>query len=194
MTALPGVAIVVLALSLGLDALSVAIGLGLRGVSGWAKVRVGVAFAGFQVGMPVVGILAGRLFSAQFQDLVAYGGFALLLGLGLHMLWESRDAGGHGDEKVGANLGPDPTKGWRLIVASLSVSLDALGAGFSLAVAGLPVVPALLAIGLAAFVMTFAGLQFGYLLGRRIEHRSEQAAGVLLVFLGCAFALRRWLG
>ena len=59
MDAAGSVAILVLALSLGLDALSVAIGIGLKGVSGGAKIRVGLAFAAFQVVMPVVGLLAG---------------------------------------------------------------------------------------------------------------------------------------
>ena len=195
MDAAGSVAILVLALSLGLDALSVAIGIGLKGISGGAKIRVGLAFAAFQVGMPVVGLLAGRLLSQRFQDVVAYGGFALLIGLGLHMLWESRSEG-EGVNAMGDVMaaGPDLTRGWRLIVASVSVSLDALGAGFSLVAVGLPVIPALVAIGLAAFLLTFAGLQFGRLLGHRIEHRSGQAAGGLLILLGLAFAARRVIG
>lgn len=193
-----------LALSLGLDALSVAIGIGLKGISPGAKLRVGLAFAGFQVLMPLIGLLAGSLLSQRLEDVVAYGGFALLIGLGLHMLWESREAGPGiagvdeparmGDNHEPGGPSPDLTGGWRLILAAISVSLDALGAGFSLVATGLPIIPALAAIGVAAFLMTFAGLQFGRLLGRKVEHRSEQAAGALLVLLGIGFAARRLLG
>ena len=53
-------ALLLLAVALGLDNLAAAIGIGVGGVSGTHRVRVAVVFGLFEAGMPVLGLVLGH--------------------------------------------------------------------------------------------------------------------------------------
>src|SRR6476469_2150583 len=119
------IATLLLFLSLGLDTLAVALGLGLGGLPRARWLRVGVVFALFEGGMPVVGLLLGDQLSAAVGDLAAYGAALLLVGVGLLAIREALSA----DEDD--ELETERVEGRRLLLTGLTVSLDELAVGFS---------------------------------------------------------------
>jgi putative Mn2+ efflux pump MntP len=85
----------------------------------------------------------------------------------------------------------DMSKGWGLLIASLSISLDSLGIGFSILYIGVPLVLSLGIIFVVSICATVLGLTTGRILGRRVEEGAELWAGIVLVLTGVGFILAK---
>lgn len=178
--------VLVIAVSLGLDVFAVSVGVGVRGAAPATKVRIGAAFAAAEVSMNLVGAGLGMLAGHAVGDVAGYFGFGALVVLGAYMIFESF-------REAAARRPIDMSRGWGLLLASLSISLDSLGIGFSILYIGVPLVETLCVIGLVSIASTSAGLLLGKSLGRRIEERAELVGGILLAFTGVLFAvLKAW--
>ncbi|HEV7180764.1 MAG TPA: manganese efflux pump [Candidatus Baltobacteraceae bacterium] len=178
--------IVVIALSLALDVFAVSIGVGVRGVPRGVKIRIGIAFACAEIVMNLVGAGLGAVAGNLLGDVAGYIGFAALLGLGLYMIYESR-------RDVEDRMPLDMSRGWGLLLASLSISLDSLGIGFSILYIGVPLAISLSVIGIVSVISTAAGLTLGKRLGVRIEDNAELIGGVLLALTGAVFIVLKAL-
>jgi len=178
---LPLLKIFVVAVSLGLDVFAVGVGVGMRSVPWQLKARIGVAFAAAEVVMNLIGAGLGKVAGALIGDAAGYLGFAALIGVGTYMLIEAqREA----HEKTPIDF----TQGWGLFIASLSISLDSLGIGFTILYIGVPLVLALAVIFVVSIGATVLGLTTGRMLGRRVEERAELFSGIVLILTGVAFA------
>jgi putative Mn2+ efflux pump MntP len=167
-------------LSLGLDTLAVAAGLGLSGLPRARWLTVGLTFALFEGMMPIVGLVVGRRLTEVLGGVVGYAAAALLILVGLLAI---REALSDDDDDAEEGIPADP-RGHRLLLTGLSVSLDELAVGFSLGVLKVPVGPALAYIGLQAFGLTFLGLSTGRRIGARLGERAELVSGSVLTLLG----------
>ncbi|MDQ2872518.1 MAG: manganese efflux pump MntP family protein [Candidatus Eremiobacteraeota bacterium] len=177
---MPLLKILIVALSLALDVFAVSVGVGIRGVSSAVKIRIGIAFALAEIVMNVLGAGLGALVGRLLGDVAGYIGFGALIGLGAYMIYESlRDL----EDKAPLDM----SAGWGLFIASLSISLDSLGIGFSILYIGVPVVLSLTIIGVVSIAATTLGLTLGRLLGKRAEEGSELWAGIVLAATGIAF-------
>lgn len=165
---------------------AVSVGVGIRGVPCATKIRIGIAFASAEIVMNVVGALLGALAGKLLGDVAGYIGFVALLGVGLYMIREaSTDL---------ADRDPlDLSQGWGLFVASLSISLDSLGIGFSILYIGVPIVESLAIIGTVSILATTLGLSLGRRVGTAIEDRAELLGGVLLAATGALFIVLKAL-
>jgi putative Mn2+ efflux pump MntP len=178
------VKILVVALSLGLDVFAVGVGVGMRGADTAIKVRIGLAFASAEVCMNLIGAALGKLAGSLLGDLAGYIGFAALIGVGAYMMYEAvRES----EEKEPLDM----SKGWGLFIASLSISLDSLGIGFSILYIGVPLVLSLSIIFAVSILATALGLSTGRFLGRRVEEGAELWAGIVLVLTGLAFTIAK---
>jgi putative Mn2+ efflux pump MntP len=176
--------VALVALSLALDVFAVSIGVGMRGVSRAEKLRIGAAFAAAEVAMNLIGAAIGAVAGRAIGGVAAYIGFVALIFVGLYMIVES----------VRAEEEPfDLSRGWGLLVASLSISLDSLGIGFSIVYIGVPVVVTLGAIALASISSTALGLAFGRRFGARVGERAGLLAGFVLIATGGLFAVLKYL-
>ncbi len=138
--------VVFVALSLSLDVFAVSIGVGIRGVPPGVKWRIGIAFACAEVLMNLIGAGVGLAAGRFLGDVAGYIGFVALVALGLYMIKESRS------EFSGASK-LDLSKGWGLTVASLSISLDSLGIGFSILYIGVPLPISLVIIAISSVLL-----------------------------------------
>ena len=177
--------VALIALSLSLDVFAVCVGVGMRGVTAKMRWRIGLAFASAEVLMNLLGVGLGAVTGRLLGDFAGDLGFIALIGVGLYMCYES--AHRDDDEKM------DLSSGWPLFVASLSISLDSLGIGFSLAYIGVPIPVSLSAIFACSIAATAAGLYFGRRLGAVVESRAELFGGVLLTLTGVIFLVGKAL-
>lgn len=170
--------ILIIALGLGMDAFSVAIGIGASfGVSLGAVLRLSSCFGLFQFLMPVAGWFAGVTvanINASYGHWIAFG---LLSLVGGKMIMGSHRSG----TKVNAM---DPTKGLSVLILSVATSIDALAVGFSFALLQTPVLYPSIVIGIVAFGMTAGGMLFGEKLGGIFGKRAEIFGGLLLIGIG----------
>ena len=183
------IATVILFLSLGLDALAVSIGLGVGGLPRARWLHVGLLFALFEGGLPIVGLLVGQRLGPMLGEIAGYGAALGLIVIGLLTI---REAVGGDDDKDDDPAHSKPER--PLVLTAFTVGLDELAVGFSLGVLGVPLGPALGYIGAQAFVLTFVGLALGTRVGARLGERAELASGVILTLLGCALLIGQFTG
>jgi putative Mn2+ efflux pump MntP len=175
--------VALLAVSLALDVFAVSIGVGVRGVPAGARIRIGAAFAVAEVSMNLIGAGLGAVAGKMLGDVAGYLGFAALVGVGAYMIFETlRDT----------ETQFDLSRGFGLFVASLSISLDSLGVGFSIVYIGVPLPITLGAIAFASIAATTLGLAFGRILGKRAEERAGIIGGAALVGTGLLFAALKY--
>lgn len=183
------IATLLLFLSLGLDTLAVSLGLGLGGLSRERWLKVGLTFAAFEGGMPLLGLLLGRGLSSTLSEAAGYLAAIILIIVGLLAI---REALGDDDEgKVVADIGEDNR---RLLLAGLSVSLDEFAVGFALGALNVSLGLALGYVAVQAFTLTFLGLWLGTRAGERLGERAELISGVVLTGLGVLLLVNQVTG
>jgi manganese efflux pump family protein len=178
--------VLVIALALALDVFAVGVGVGIRGVPRRQRIRIGFAFACAEVGMNLIGAGLGLLAGRLIGDVAGYFGFAALFGIGLYMVRESRT-----DLRDAKRL--DLSSGHGLFVASLAISLDSLGIGFSILYIGVPMPISLIVIAIVSIASTTLGLTIGRWLGGYAERNAALFGGLLLALTGVVFAVLKAL-
>jgi manganese efflux pump family protein len=175
--------LVALVFPLCLDTFAVSAALGAAGLPARDRLRISLLLAAFEVAMPIAGLLLGSLAGGFIGGAADYAAIALLAALGI---WILRPGEADEEEERLASLGR--ATGIAAIGLGLSISLDELAMGVSLGLLRLPVVPALVLIGLQALLASQLGLRLGARISERSRERSEKAAGVVLLLLA-AFLL-----
>jgi len=94
------------------------------------------------------------------------------------MIW----VGLHGDGDEAAVV--DLTRGWSLLGLSLAVSIDALAVGITLPAAGAPIGLTVTLFGVVAALATLLAMRLAGPIARRVGHRVEVVAGLVLIGLG----------
>jgi manganese efflux pump family protein len=173
------VSILIIAVGLGMDAFSVAIGIGAasRKVSFAPVLRLSASFGLFQFFMPLAGWLGGMTVADYIAGFDHWIAFVLLLYVGGKMIHESFQS----KQNVHPN---DPTKGMTLIMLSVATSIDALAVGLSLAFLKTPILYPSVVIGVVAFSMTALGMLFGEKLGKICGKRVGVIGGIILIGIG----------
>jgi len=181
-------ALVLVALSVGLDNFGAATAIGVSGVGGAERVRIAAVFGLFEGAMPLLGLLVGHSISRSLGSRAPLIGGLLLICTGvysiLHELTGERAAAAQAEE-------PERQLGVRrLLVLGLALSIDNLVVGFALGTYHVSIVVALVLIVLVSVGLSLLGLEIGKRLGPRLGGRSELFGGAILVFIGIAIATR----
>lgn len=175
--------VVLLALALSMDAFAVSIGLGSKKCANHSAlaIKAGLYFGFFQALMPLIGYLGGRGLLGWVQGWSAWIAFALLLAIGGKMIYESF---AEGVEEVIAVVSHRA-----LLTLAIATSIDALAAGFTLAL--LPVNPffSCLIIGITTLFFSVAGVYLGNRTGTFLESKAELFGGLVLILIGIRMLL-----
>ena len=166
-----------LLLPLALDTFALAGALGVAGLEPSHRLRVTLVFTVFEAGMPIAGILIGRVAGNLIGAWAGYGGILFLFIAGFLLLRHSQDEAG--EQKRLRLLAH--ARGLAILDLGLSISVDELTVGLSAGLLGLPIALTVIWIAVQAFIAAQVGLRFGARLGEEIRERSEQAAGVALI-------------
>lgn len=177
-----------IAVGLGVDAFSVAIGIGATNdKKSWAPVlRLAAAFGLFQFIMPIAGWLAGLTVVEIIGSFDHWIAFALLAFVGGKMIWE-------GFEKESDEEREDQTRGWPLLLLSIATSIDALAVGFSFSILKNPILFPAGIIGVVCFIMTAAGMIFGKVLAKLFGKKVEIFGGLVLIAIGIKILVDHWV-
>lgn len=185
--------LVVLSIALGTDLFSVAIPIGMNRVRMRVILRAAFVFAVFHIVMILSGYYIGHWLGTMVEYLGSYHintssavvenwasilGAVVLAGLGLYMIKESLT------EDDPSEVKNHPLKGFTLIMLAISVSIDALAAGFSLGMMDVDMFKLCVILGIVIFIIATVGLGLGRRMGRFIGSRSEIVGGTVLILLG----------
>jgi putative Mn2+ efflux pump MntP len=173
--------LLLMAIALGMDAFSLGIGMGMKGIRLLDIVKYSVTIALFHVLMPLMGMFMGQYVGTLLGGVAVAVGGALLVVLGAHMIYSAL----RGDSVQSFNhrsLGG-------LVLFSAMVSIDAFSVGVSLGMFASDLLLAVLLFGLFGGLLSVLGL----LLGRRVNHWAgeygEAFGGLILLLFGIKFLL-----
>jgi manganese efflux pump family protein len=170
--------IILIALALSMDAFAVSIasGIAIKRLRLRHALTIASWFGGFQAVMPLIGWFGGTRLRDVLSGMDHWIVFGLLMFVGIKMIWEAF--------KIDPIEKLDPLDIRILFMLSLATSLDALAAGVSFALLGIPVVGPVIIIGAVTFVLSFAGVWIGDKGGTLFGKKMEIAAGIILIIIG----------
>ena len=183
--------IVLIAVSLALDAFAVSVssGISIPGFGGRQAVKMGIWFGAFQFGMPLAGWLLGSSVSRYIEAVDHWVAFGLLALIGGRMVWGALRSGAGEGEEAPPDLSPR-----RLCLLAIATSIDALAVGVSMAFMNVPVLLSAVVIGLVAFGLSVVGGLAGRRLGALFQRRAELVGGLVLVGIGIKILLEHTMG
>lgn len=164
-----------LGFSLALDCFAISISQGIRSNATRPLLILAMLFGLFQGGMLLLGHLAGTLLSGVLATGMNWLAAALLIGIGIKMLRESRQ-----DDEEAAAL----VRLQDYLILSIATSIDALAAGISLDSLKIDALLATLVVGLFSLGLALAGGYFGKQLGEKFGKRAELFGSFVLIALG----------
>jgi len=178
-----------LLLPLALDTFALAAALGMAGLERRDQLRVALVFTVFEAGMPIAGLLVGRVIGSVIGQWAGYGGILFLLIAGFLLL---RPGQREEDEERRLRLLAH-ARGLAIIDLGLSISVDELTVGLSAGLLGLSIALTVIWIAVQAFAAAQLGLRLGARLGEEVRERSEQAAGVVLILVALVLLVLKLL-
>nr|MDO8081240.1 manganese efflux pump MntP family protein [Candidatus Freyarchaeota archaeon] len=173
------ISIVLIAFGLAIDcfAVSISSGITIKQVRIRDAVKIGLFFGGFQVGMPVLGWLAGT----GLEDFVSGVDHWIALGLlgiiGGRMIYEALKK----EEDVREI---NPLSLHVLLMLSIATSIDALAVGVSFAFLGVFILNPIIVIGAVAFLLSFIGVFAGARFGQIFKNKIKIVGGLILIGIG----------
>ncbi len=171
-----------IAIGLSMDAFAVSISNGMAICNLRLKdaLKFGFFFGLFQAFMPLIGFLAGHLFSSYIINLDHWVAFILLAYIGGKMILDV--IRGEDKEVCGS------TQIRVLLVLAIATSIDALAAGVTFAF--LPTMCMNIwgcvgVIGVTTFLLSTFGALIGKRAGDALGSRAQVVGGIILVAMGC---------
>jgi len=185
-TVAPMLALVLVALSLGLSNFAASIGIGVSGIDTPTRLRVGVIFGLFETGMPILGLLLGRSLATAVGHAARWIGAALLIAAGLYAVIQAlrSPASPDGDDPAM----PAGRRAGRLLVTGAALSIDNLAVGFALGTFHVSLAVAAIVIGAISVTMSLIGLELGRRIGAKTGEQGELLGGLVLIGVGVAVA------
>lgn len=176
-------AMLVMAVALGMDAFSLSLGIGLAGITRQKAMQLCTSVGAFHIALTLLGIYAGLLLENLLGSVATRFGAFLLIGLGVHTLLTALM---NPEEKA-----PPFGHPLALFAFAASVSLDSLSVGFSL---GLRSTAYGIVSAIIFGVMSMFLCGVGILIGRRFRHVSgkigEVVGASVLIGFGTFFLLK----
>ena len=179
--------ILLIAVSLAMDsfAVSIAHGMTIKNRRVATGLIMAFSFGLFQALMPVLGWLAGLTLINLISSFDHWVAFGLLASIGGKMIYSARTE-------------PEPEKDTKLtipvlLMLSVATSIDALAVGLSFSLLQVSITTPVIAIGVVAFLLSFAGFNFGNKLGKFFERKVQVVGGIVLIAIGIKILLEHLL-
>ena len=184
-----------LAIGLAMDALAVAVIIGLSWPKGSIKkaLIVGLYFGMFQGIMPLIGYMVASRFTTLIASFSHWIAFAFLAILGGKMIYNTFKDAKSEDNPIQPPASAKETSLAPLVMLplALAVSVDALAVGVPLAFLYVDIVPAVLFIGVITFIISMAGVRIGNIVGAKFHSKATLAGGIILILMGIWILIER---
>lgn len=174
--------LLLMAFALGMDAFSLGLGMGMLRLKKREILRISLTIGIFHVVMPLIGMVIGQYLAREVGDMTRWFGALLLIGLGIHMIWNSLK----GDE-AGGESRSSRTMGLGLVLFAMSVSVDSLSVGLSLGTFGASLGLAVALFGICGAMMAAFGLSIGSKVSHLFGEYGEAIGGAVLIGFGVKF-------
>ncbi|MEK5240120.1 manganese efflux pump [Paenibacillus sp. FSL L8-0470] len=175
------VTIAIMAIALGMDAFSLGVGIGMKGIRLLHVLQLSLLIAFFHVLMPLLGLFTGSYVGHLLGQVTTFAAGGLLILLGGHMVFNSFRAGHAGTRSM------DHQTFWGMLLISLSVSVDSFSVGVSLGMFVNSIVLTVLAFGACGGFMAITGLLLGRRVSRGLGDYGEALGGAILLAFGLLF-------
>ena len=175
--------LLLMAFALGMDAFSLGLGMGMLRLKRREIMRISLTIGIFHVVMPLIGMVIGQYLAREVGDMTRWFGALLLIGLGVHMVWNSLKS----DDEDGGMRGSSRTAGLGLVLFAMSVSVDSLSVGLSLGTFGATLGLAVALFGICGALMAALGLSIGSKVSHLFGEYGEAIGGAVLVGFGVKF-------
>lgn len=173
------ITIFVMAAALGMDAFSLGVGIGMRGIRLLHVLRISLMIGIFHIIMPLLGMYTGQYVGSLLGKVTGYVAGGLLVLLGGHMIVNAFRGG---FAKVVNH------RSWGgMILFSLSVSIDSFSVGVSLGMFRSNLLITVLAFGFFGGLMSMMGLLLGRKVSRNLGDYGEALGGAVLLAFGLMF-------
>lgn len=171
------VEIVLLAIGLSMDACAVSAtnGLCYKQLKLKHIISIGLAFGIFQGIMPLIGSLAGTLFTGQIESVDHWIALILLGFIGGKMIYDSFKKEEKQCKVFSFTL---------LLAQAIATSIDALAVGISLAAVKADIFTAAAIIAGITCVLSIAFVYIGRRLGDKLNSKAEIFGGTILILIG----------
>jgi len=173
------VALLAVAVALGLNNFGAAIAIGVGRVDRRTELKVATVFGLCDVVMPAIGMLIGTRLAGPLGSAARWAGAGILFVTAVWGLIEVL----RGDDDA-----PRIWHGWRLLVSGAALSLDDFAVGLALGALAVPIVAAVVTFGVFSAALTLAGLELGARLGLVTGERGELVAAIMLICLSGVMA------
>ena len=181
------VQLVLIAISLSMDAFAVALckGLCMKKINYRHAGIIALFFGFFQAAMPLIGWFLGKQFEQYITPIDHWIAFVLLGYIGGKMIWDAL----HEDNEGQACAVDQKLDLKELLVMAIATSIDALAVGITFAFLQVSIVPSECAIGLITLALSFVGVIVGNRFGNRFQAKAQLAGGTVLVLIGLKILL-----
>ncbi len=180
--------LVVIAVSLAMDAFAVAIckGLNMRKINPKQTALIALFFGGFQAGMPLIGWFIGSRFAQYITSISHWVTFILLAIIGGKMVIESFKKDDECECCGDSNLDLK-----ELLALAIATSIDALAVGvaFALEYTTAEAITTIVLTGVITGLLSAVGVFIGHKFGAKYKNKAEFAGGLVLVIMGVKFLL-----
>lgn len=170
--------VLILAIALSMDAFAVSVGLGSKKAKNTQTLALlaSIYFGLFQGLMPLIGYFGGKGVFGWVESYAHWIAFFLLLLIGGKMIYESIAEGIEEDiaqitHKV-------------MFMLAIATSIDAMAAGFTLALLEVNPFISCAIIGVTTFLFSWVGVFVGEKSGAWLESKAELLGGVILIAIG----------
>lgn len=182
------------AVALGADAFSVALGLGMTKTSRTFRIRFVLTVAALHVIMPLLGLMVGQAAGTYLGRWATALGALVLAFIGMQMLHKGMQTRNKPEpletKPAEKKTNRFEAKGWGgVLLLAVSVSIDALTVGFGLGALHTPIPLTVALTGSIAGLMTALGWLGGRFSGGLLGHRALLFGGVILVVIAIKMVL-----
>ncbi|GGG85154.1 putative manganese efflux pump MntP [Paenibacillus radicis (ex Gao et al. 2016)] len=173
--------LLIMAVALGMDAFSLGIGIGLKGIRLRDILKLSSVIALFHIIMPLGGMFAGQFVSGLLGHVATTAAGILLVLLGGHMIYSSIK----GEEVKSL----DYRSVWGTFLFALSVSIDSFSVGVTLGMFQADLLLTILLFGFFGGLMSIMGLMLGRRVSRNLGGYGEAFGGAILFIFGIMFII-----
>ena len=174
--------IILIGLSLSMDAFSISIILGLKNNIIKLGVITSLFFGLFQFIMPILGYYLGNILNEKIINYESYFSIILLIIIGLLMIFEKNDIDTYNKLNIK-----------ELFFLSIATSIDAFVIGISFSFIQTNIIISSIIIGTITFIISFIGYFLGHLFSKKAHQYANLIGGITLIIIAIKMLLEKLL-